>query len=49
MGMISRVRGRMRSDSFSKIQTMKSEDKIANIGKLPISIFLSFYSDLNQW
>ncbi|XP_045502678.1 uncharacterized protein LOC123699707 [Colias croceus] len=30
MGMISRVRGRIRSDSFSKIQ-MKSEDKIANI------------------
>ncbi|XP_013139174.1 PREDICTED: uncharacterized protein LOC106103828 isoform X1 [Papilio polytes] len=31
MGMISRVRGRIRSDSFSKIHTMKSEDKIANI------------------
>ncbi|KAL4703268.1 hypothetical protein ACJJTC_009243 [Scirpophaga incertulas] len=31
MGMISRVRGRIRSDSFSKIPTMKSEDKIANI------------------
>ncbi|KOB75407.1 TRC8-like protein [Operophtera brumata] len=31
MGMISRVRGRIRSDSFSKIQTIKSEDKIANI------------------
>lgn len=31
MGMISRVRGRIRSDSFSKIHTLKSEDKIANI------------------
>ncbi|CAG9130416.1 hypothetical protein JYU34_010386 [Plutella xylostella] len=31
MGMISRVRGRIRSDSFSKIPSMKSEDKIANI------------------
>ncbi|XP_013192122.1 uncharacterized protein LOC106136198 isoform X1 [Amyelois transitella] len=31
MGMISRVRGRIRSDSFSKIQTIRSEDKIANI------------------
>ncbi|XP_068619220.1 uncharacterized protein [Battus philenor] len=31
MGMISRVRSRIRSDSFSKIHTMKSEDKIANI------------------
>ncbi|XP_063831413.1 uncharacterized protein LOC135080652 [Ostrinia nubilalis] len=31
MGMISRVRGRIRSDSFSKIPPMKSEDKIANI------------------
>ncbi|KAI5643197.1 zinc finger, c3HC4 type (RING finger) domain-containing protein [Phthorimaea operculella] len=30
MGMISRVRGRIRSDSFSKIQ-LKSEDKMANI------------------
>ncbi|XP_050672038.1 uncharacterized protein LOC126970255 [Leptidea sinapis] len=30
MGMISRVRGRIRSDSFSKIH-IKSEDKIANI------------------
>lgn len=33
MGMISRVRGRIRSDSFSKIPTIKSNDKIANIGK----------------
>lgn len=33
MGMISRVRGRIRSDSFSKIQTLKSDDKIANIGE----------------
>lgn len=32
MGMISRVRGRIRSDSFSKFHTIKSEDKIANIG-----------------
>ncbi|XP_049877528.1 uncharacterized protein LOC126374834 [Pectinophora gossypiella] len=31
MGMISRVRGRIRSDSFSKFHTLKSEDKIANI------------------
>ncbi|XP_075982924.1 uncharacterized protein LOC142981121 [Anticarsia gemmatalis] len=31
MGMISRVRGRIRSDSFSKIHTLKSEDKLANI------------------
>lgn len=31
--MISRVRGRIRSDSFSKIHTLKSEDKLANIGK----------------
>ncbi|XP_021196099.3 uncharacterized protein LOC110380435 [Helicoverpa armigera] len=31
MGMISRVRGRIRSDSFSKIHTIKSEDKLANI------------------
>ncbi|KAF9823879.1 hypothetical protein SFRURICE_013416 [Spodoptera frugiperda] len=31
MGMISRVRGRIRSDSFSKIHTLKSEDKLGNI------------------
>ncbi|KAJ8724038.1 hypothetical protein PYW07_008018 [Mythimna separata] len=31
MGMISRVRGRIRSDSFSKIHTIKSQDKLANI------------------
>ncbi|CAG9789154.1 unnamed protein product [Diatraea saccharalis] len=31
MGMISRVRGRIRSDSFSKFPLIKSEDKIANI------------------
>ncbi|OWR50202.1 uncharacterized protein LOC116773264 [Danaus plexippus] len=31
MGMISRVRGRIRSDSFSKIHNNKSEDKLANI------------------
>lgn len=31
MGMISRVRGRVRSDSFSKFHTLKSEDKLANI------------------
>lgn len=43
MGMISRVRGRIRSDSFSKIH-IKSEDKIANIGKYSkkIFIFISF-------
>lgn len=40
MGMISRVRGRIRSDSFSKIHTIKSEDKIANIGTLKCSIQL---------
>lgn len=39
--MISRVRGRIRSDSFSKIQTMKSEDKIANIGEYPF--FFKYY------
>ncbi|XP_026734676.1 uncharacterized protein LOC113498738 [Trichoplusia ni] len=31
MGMISRVRGRIRSDSFSKIHTIKSGDKLGNI------------------
>lgn len=40
MGMISRVRGRIRSDSFSKISP-NSEDKIANIGKFCDYIFFS--------
>lgn len=43
MGMISRVRGRIRSDSFSKIHTMKSEDKIANIVWLLSLVFLLPY------
>lgn len=43
MGMISRVRGRIRSDSFSKFQTIKSEDKIANIVWLISLVFLLPY------
>ncbi|XP_052744089.1 E3 ubiquitin-protein ligase hrd-1-like [Bicyclus anynana] len=43
MGMISRVRGRIRSDSFSKIHTIKSEDKIANIVWLISIVFLLPY------
>ncbi|XP_072930027.1 uncharacterized protein [Epargyreus clarus] len=43
MGMISRVRGRIRSDSFSKIPTIKSEDKIANTVWLISLVFLLPY------
>ncbi|KAJ8713910.1 hypothetical protein PYW08_007530 [Mythimna loreyi] len=43
MGMISRVRGRIRSDSFSKIHTIKSQDKLANIVWLLSLVFLLPY------
>ncbi|CAH2094543.1 unnamed protein product [Euphydryas editha] len=43
MGMISRVRGRIRSDSFSKFHSIKSEDKIANIVWLISIVFLLPY------
>ncbi|CAB3246155.1 unnamed protein product [Arctia plantaginis] len=43
MGMISRVRGRIRSDSFSKIHTLKTEDKLANIVWLLSLVFLLPY------
>lgn len=46
MGMISRVRGRIRSDSFSKIPPVKSEDKIANIGN--VYIYSAFFKNLGQ-
>ncbi|XP_041969131.1 uncharacterized protein LOC121725980 [Aricia agestis] len=44
MGMISRVRGRIRSDSFSKIQ-IKSEDKIANtVWLLSLVLLLPYWA-----